>query len=326
MLLAWPKSFGVALGLMLLACGFTQAQDYPSKPIKIIVPTAAGGIADQIARVVSQHLTDSAMQAVVVENRTGAGGAIAADAVAKSPNDGYTVLLGQNATNAILPLLNPKLGYDPVKGFTPVIHIAAFPNLLVVNAKVPVTTVTELLRHINKNPGRVSYASQGNGSSGHMMGEQFRLVTKADIVHVPYRGAAPAVQDLVGGQVQMMFDALVLQAPQLAAGNTRALAITTNQRLAALPDVPTMAEAGFPDLQGGAWFGLFAPAGTPRPAVEWLNAEVKKAFSSAAVRERLSKQGAQLMLGSPRDFSDFVDAEMTRWRGVITTANIKITD
>jgi tripartite-type tricarboxylate transporter receptor subunit TctC len=159
-----------------------------------------------------------------------------------------------------------------------------------------------------------------------MMGEQFRLVTKADIVHVPYRGAAPAVQDLVGGQVQMMFDALVLQAPQLAAGNTRALAITTNQRLAALPDVPTMAEAGFPDLQGGAWFGLFAPAGTPRPAVEWLNAEVKKAFSSAAVRERLSKQGAQLMLGSPRDFSDFVDAEMTRWRGVITTANIKITD
>ncbi|HYJ43905.1 MAG TPA: tripartite tricarboxylate transporter substrate binding protein [Xanthobacteraceae bacterium] len=326
MLLAWPKSFGVALGLMLLACGFTQAQDYPSKPIKIIVPTAAGGIADQIARVVSQHLTDSAMQAVVVENRTGAGGAIAADAVAKSPNDGYTVLLGQNATNAILPLLNPKLGYDPVKDFTPVIHIAAFPNLLVVNAKVPVTTVTELLRHINKNPGRVSYASQGNGSSGHMMGEQFRLVTKADIVHVPYRGAAPAVQDLVGGQVQMMFDALVLQAPQLAAGNTRALAITTNQRLAALPDVPTMAEAGFPDLQGGAWFGLFAPAGTPRPAVEWLNAEVKKAFSSAAVRERLSKQGAQLMLGSPRDFSDFVDAEMTRWRGVITTANIKITD
>lgn len=323
---AWPKSCGMALGILLLACGFTHAQDYPSKPIKIIVPTAAGGIADQIARVVSQHLTDVAMQTVVVENRTGAGGAIAADAVAKSPNDGYTILLGQNATNAILPLLNPKVSYDPVKDFTPVIHIASFPNLLVVNAKVPVTTVAELLNHINKNPGRISYASQGNGSSGHMMGEQFRLVTKADIVHVPYRGAAPAVQDLVGGQVQMMFDALVLQAPQLAAGNTRALAITTNQRLSALPDVPTMAEAGFPDLQGGAWFGVFAPAGAPRAAVEWLNAEVKKAFSSAAVRERLAKQGAQLMLGSPRDLADFVDAEMTRWRGVITKANIKITD
>ena len=315
----------MALGLLLLACGFTQAQDYPSKPIKIIVPTAAGGIADQIARVLSQHLTDTG-QTVVVENRTGAGGAIAAEAVAKSPNDGYAIFLGQNATNAILPLLNPKLGYDPVKDFAPAIHIASFPNLLVVNAKVPVTTVAELLIHINKNPGRVSYASQGNGSSGHMMGEQFRLVTKADIVHVPYRGAAPAVQDLVGGQVQMMFDALVLQAPQLAAGNTRALAITTNQRLSALPGVPTMAEAGFPDLQGGAWFGVFTPAGTPRAAVDWLNAEVKKAFSSPAVRERLAKQGAQLMLGSPRDFADFVDAEMTRWRGVITKANIKITD
>jgi tripartite-type tricarboxylate transporter receptor subunit TctC len=323
---AGPKAFGMALGLVFLTCGLVQAQDYPSKPIKIIVPTAAGGIADQIARVLSQHLTDTAKQTVVVENRTGAGGAIAADSVAKSPADGYTILLGQNATNAILPLLNPKLGYDPVKDFTPVVHIASFPNLLVVNAKVPVQTVAELLSHIEKNPGRVSYASQGNGSSGHMMGEQFRLVTKADIVHVPYRGAAPAVQDLVAGQVQMMFDALVLQAPQLAAGNTRALAITTTRRLTALPNVPTMTEAGFPDLQGGAWFGVFAPPGTPAAAVEWLNAEVKKAFSGEAVRERLAKQGAQMMLGSPRDLGGFVESEMTRWRGVITKANIKITD
>ena len=320
----WRTVFGAALGATLFAAGAAQAQDYPSKPIKILVPTAPGGIADQIARIVSQHLTDSAKQTVVVENRTGGGGAIAADAVAKSPADGYTILLGLHATNAILPLLNPKLGYDPTKDFAEVIHIGSFPNLLVVNAKVPVNSVTELVDYAKKNPGKVSYASQGNGSSGHMMGEQFKLVTGTDIVHVPYRGAAPAVQDLVSGQVQMMFDTVTLQAPQLEAGNTRALAITAGQRLTTLPNVPTMAEAGFPDVQGGAWFGVFAPAGTPPAAVNWLNAEVKKAFASQEVREKFQKQGAQIILGSPADFTAFVASESKRWGDVIKKANIKI--
>ena len=319
----WPKFIGV-LGAALLAAGLAQAQDYPSKPIKILVPTPAGGIADQIARIVSQHLTDVAKQTVVVENRTGGGGAIAADAVAKSPPDGYTLLLGLHATNAILPLLNPKLGYDPTKDFAEVIHVGTFPNLLVVNAKLPVNTVAELVDYAKKNPGKVSYASQGNGSSGHMMGEQFKLATGTDLVHVPYRGAAPAVQDLVAGQVQMMFDTVTLQAPQLEAGNTRALAITATQRLATLPNVPTMAEAGFPDVQGGAWFGVFAPAGTPPAAVNWLNAEVKKAFTSPEVREKFQKQGAQLMLGSPAEFTGFVGSESKRWGDVIRKANIKI--
>jgi tripartite-type tricarboxylate transporter receptor subunit TctC len=313
-----------AIGAALIAASVAQAQDYPSKPIKILVPTAAGGIADQIARIVAQHLTDNAKQTVVVENRTGGGGAIAAEAVAKSPPDGYTILLGLHATNAILPLLNPKLGYDPTKDFAQVIHVGTFPNLLVVNAKLPVNTVAELVDYAKKNPGKVSYASQGNGSSGHMMGEQFKLVTRTDLVHVPYRGAAPAVQDLVAGQVQMMFDTVTLQAPQLEAGNTRALAITAAQRLTALPNVPTMTEAGFPDVQGGAWFGVFAPAGTPDAAVNWLNAEVKKAFAAPEVREKFQKQGAQLMLGSPADFTAFVTAESKRWGDVIRKANIKI--
>jgi tripartite-type tricarboxylate transporter receptor subunit TctC len=320
----WRTVFGAVLGATLLAAVAAQAQDYPSKPIKILVPTAPGGIADQIARIVAQHLTDSAKQTVVVENRTGGGGAIAAEATAKSPADGYTIMLGLHATNAILPLLNPKLGYDPTKDFAEVIHVGTFPNLLVVNAKVPVNTVTELVDYAKKNPGKVSYASQGNGSSGHMMGEQFKLVTGTDIVHVPYRGAAPAVQDLVSGQVQMMFDTVTLQAPQLEAGNTRALAITAAQRLTMLPNVPTMAEAGFPGVQGGAWFGVFAPAGTPPAAVNWLNAEVKKAFAPQDVREKFQKQGAQIILGSPADFTAFVASESKRWGDVIKKANIKI--
>ncbi len=171
--------WGVALCAAMLACGIARAQDYPSKPIKILVPTAPGGIADQFARILSQHLTDNAKQTVVVENRTGGGGAIAADGVAKAAPDGYTILLGLHATNAILPLLNPKLGYDPTKDFTQVIHIGSFPNLLVVNAKVPANTVAELVDYAKKNS--VSYASQGNGSSGHMMGEQFKLAGEADL-------------------------------------------------------------------------------------------------------------------------------------------------
>ena len=313
-----------ALGAVLLAGAAAQAQDYPSKPIRILVPTAAGGIADQFARILSQHLTDNAKQTIVVENRTGGGGAIAAEGTAKAPPDGYTIMVGLHATNAILPLLNPKLGYDPTKDFTQIIHIGSFPNLLVVNAKVPVNTVAELVDYAKKNTGKVSYASQGNGSSGHMMGEQFKLVTGVDIVHVPYRGAAPAVQDLVAGQVQMMFDTVTLQAPQLEAGNTRALAITATQRIALLQNVPTMAEAGYPDMQGGAWFGVFAPAGTPKNVVDWLNAETKKAFASADIRDKYQKQGAQFMLGSPEDFTAFVAAETRRWGDVIKKANIKI--
>ena len=317
--LAWS-----ALALMLSAGAPACADEYPSKPIKIIVSLAPGGLADMFARLFAQHVTEATKQAVVVENRTGAAGVVGAEAAAKAPGDGYTLYLGLHSTIAILQYLNPKLPYDPEKDFVPVVHIATLPNLLVVHPSVPANSVAELIAYAKSKPGTLSYASQGNGSSGHMAGEQFKLLTGTDIVHVPYRGAAPAVQDLLGGRVQMMFDTVTLQAPQIAAGKVRALAVTATQRVAALPDVPTTVEAGLPELQGGAWFGLFAPAGTPRDVVAWLNRAAREAFTAPAVQARLEQQGAQLPLGSSEAFAAFVAAERHRWSEVIRKANIRL--
>ena len=317
--LAWS-----ALALMLSAGAPACADEYPSKPIKIIVSLAPGGLADMFARLFAQHVTEATKQAVVVENRTGAAGVVGAEAAAKAPGDGYMLYLGLHSTIAILQYLNPKLPYDPEKDFVPVVHIATLPNLLVVHPSVPANSVAELIAYAKSKPGTLSYASQGNGSSGHMAGEQFKLLTGTDIVHVPYRGAAPAVQDLLGGRVQMMFDTVTLQAPQIAAGKVRALAVTATQRVAALPDVPTTVEAGLPELQGGAWFGLFAPAGTPRDVVAWLNRAAREAFTAPAVQARLEQQGAQLPLGSSEAFAAFVAAERHRWSEVIRKANIRL--
>jgi tripartite-type tricarboxylate transporter receptor subunit TctC len=313
-----------ALAFVILAAAPACAEDYPSKPIKIIVSLAPGGLADMFARLFAQHVTEVTKQAVVVENRTGAAGVVGAEAAAKAPGDGYTLYLGLHSTIAILQYLNPKLPYDPEKDFVPVAHIATLPNLLVVHPSVPAHSVAELIAYAKAKPGTLSYASQGNGSSGHMAGEQFKLLTGTDVVHVPYRGAAPAVQDLLGGQVQMMFDTVTLQAPQIAAGKVRALAVTATQRVAALPDVPTTVEAGLPELQGGAWFGLFAPAGTPRDVVAWLNRAARDAFTVPAVHARLEQQGAQLPLGPPEAFAAFVAAERQRWSDVIRKANIRL--
>jgi tripartite-type tricarboxylate transporter receptor subunit TctC len=317
--LAWS-----ALALMLSAGAPACADEYPSKPIKIIVSLAPGGLADMFARLFAQHVTEATKQAVVVENRTGAAGVVGAEAAAKAPADGYTLYLGLHSTIAILQYLNPKLPYDPEKDFLPVVHIATLPNLLVVHPSVPANSVAELIAYAKSKPGTLSYASQGNGSSGHMAGEQFKLLTGTDIVHVPYRGAAPAVQDLLGGRVQMMFDTVTLQAPQIAAGKVRALAVTSTQRVAAVPDVPTTVEAGLPQLQGGAWFGLFAPAGTPPDIVAWLNRAARETFSEPAVRARLQSQGAQLPLGPPEEFAAIIGTERQRWSDVIRKAGIRM--
>ena len=255
--------------------GPAVAQNYPSQPIKIIVATPAGGIADLVGRTFAQKLSEGGKTAVV-ENRTGAGGAIAAEAAAKAPPDGYTLFIGMHQTNAILPHLVSKLSYDPLKDFAPVTNAIGSANILVVHPSVPAKTVHELVAYAKANPGKLTYASQGNGTSGHMVGEQFKHLAGVNIIHVPYRGAAPAVQDLVAGHVSMMFDIVPLARTQLAAGKVRALAVASAQRLPALPDVPTVAEAGFPQIEGGPWFGLVAPAGTPRAIVDWLNAEGAK--------------------------------------------------
>jgi tripartite-type tricarboxylate transporter receptor subunit TctC len=313
-----------ALLVSVLACASPPAgaQPYPSQPIKIIVPTAPGGVADIVARAFAQKLQESGKTAVV-ENRTGAAGTIAADSVAKSPPDGYTVYVGFHGTQSILPHLM-KLPYDAAKDFSPVILVARSPNILVVHPSVPAQSMKQLIDYAKANPGKLTYASQGNGSSGHIVGEQFKQVTGTDIAHVPYRGAAPAVQDLVAGHVTMMFDILTLAVPQVKADKVRAIAVAAPQRVAALPDVPTMAEAGLPQLEGGPWFGLLVPAGTPRAVVDWLNGEARKAFESAEVRERLAAQNLTLPLGTPEDFAAHIAAETKRWGDVIRAANIKM--
>jgi tripartite-type tricarboxylate transporter receptor subunit TctC len=316
------------LGAALLAStvGFAPAagaQTYPSQPIKIIVATPAGGIADLVGRTLAQKLSESGKTAVV-ENRTGAAGAIAAEAAAKSPPDGYTLFVAMHQTHAILPNLVARLPYDAAKDFAPVTNIAGSANILVVHPAVPAQSMKELVAHAKANPGKLTFASQGNASSGHIVGEQFKQVAGIDIVHVPYRGAAPAIQDLVAGHVSMMFDIVPLARAQLVAGKVRALAVASPQRLAAVPGVPTMAEAGFPELEGGPWFGLVAPAGTPSAVVDWLNTETKKAFSAPDVRERFLAQGLTLPLGTPEEYAAYIAAESKRWGDIIRRTGIKM--
>jgi len=309
-----------------LAMGIAPAvaQDYPARPVKIIVPTAPGGFADILARLYAQKLGDRTKQPVVVENRTGAGGVIAAESVAKSPPDGYTLYLGFHATNAILPSLDPKLPYDAAKDFAPILHIANLPNVLVMNAKVEATSVKELVELARAKPGGLSYASQGIGASGHIAGEQFRLLTKTNIVHVPYKGAAPALQDLRAGHVSMMFDVVPFALQHIQDGSVRGLAVASPQRLPVLPDIPTMAEAGYPEIQGGAWFALFAPAKTPPAIVEFLNKEGREIFASAEIRQQLEPRGVTLVLGSPQELGAHVAADTERWAKVIREAGIKL--
>src|SRR5882757_135851 len=245
------------VGVAFIAPIYVFAQTYPSQPIRIVVPTAPGGVADIAGRALGQRLNESGKTAIV-ENRTGAGGAIAADFVAKSAPDGYTVYVGFHATQAILPHLQ-KLAYDAEKDFVPITIAVKSSNILVVNPSIPAQTLPELIAYAKANRGKVTFASQGNGSSGHIVGEQIKQVAGIDIVHVPYRGAAPAVQDLVAGHVSMMFDVLTLALPQVQADKVRALVITSAQRDPLFPGVPTSAEVGLPQLEGGPWFGFFVP-------------------------------------------------------------------
>jgi tripartite-type tricarboxylate transporter receptor subunit TctC len=314
--------FAAALVALTAAATTALAQSYPSQPIKIIVSLAPGGVADIVARAFAAKLTEQGKQ-VVVENRTGGGGIIGADAAAKSAPDGYTFYMGFHATQSILPHLNSKLPYDPAKDFVPVVFITTSPNILVVHPSVPANTPKELIAYIKANPGKLSYGSPGLGSSGHLAGEQFKQLNNLEIQHVHYRGAAPALQDLVAGHVQVMFEIVPLTKEQLAAGRVRPLAITAAKREPAVPNVPTFAELGMPGIEGGPWFGLFAPTGTPKAAIDWVNAEANKAFSSPDLKARLEGQGLTLPLGTPEAFGKHVEAETKRWGEVIRKGNIK---
>jgi tripartite-type tricarboxylate transporter receptor subunit TctC len=310
-------------GALVAFSATAHAQSYPAQPIKIIVPTAPGGVADISARSLAAKLGEAG-KTVVVENKTGAGGTIAAEAAAKSAPDGYTFYMGFHATQSILPHLMAKLPYDAAKDFVPVVFLTTSPNILVVHPSVPAKTPKELVEYARANPGKLSFGTPGVGSSGHLAAEQFKQMHNIDITAVHYRGAAPALQDLVAGHVQAMFDIVPLTKEQLANGRVRALAVTAAKREPAVPDVPTMAESGMPGVEGGPWFGLFAPAGTPRAAIDWMNAEAVKAFSSPDLKSRLEGQGLTLPLGTPEDFGRHVEAETKRWGEVIRKGNIKM--
>jgi tripartite-type tricarboxylate transporter receptor subunit TctC len=299
-----------------------SAQTYPSQPIRIIVPTPPGGVADIVGRAFAQKLNEAGKTAVV-ENKTGAGGAIAADFVAKSPPDGHTIYVGFHATNAILPHLQ-KLNYDPETDLVPITIAAKTANILVVNPSVPAKTLKELIAYAKANPGKLTFASQGNGSTGHIVGEQFKSAAGIDINHVPYRGGAPAQQDLIAGHVTMLFDVLTIAVPQIQGEKVRAIAIADSSRAKSLPDVPTVAEAGLAELESGPWFGFFVPAKTPQPIIDWLYTEAKKAFNAPDVQAQFAKQNLTAVLGTPEQTRAFVAGEYKRWGEVIKKANITL--
>ena len=318
-------AFIAVLAVLVVAASAPRAQDaYPSRPVTMIVPFPPGGSTDVIGRVVAEGLRQVLGQPVVVDNRGGAGGSLGTAAIAKSAADGYTIGMGTASTLAINPAVYRNLGFDVTKDLAAVTNIAAVPNVMTVTPSLPAKTVAELIALAKAEPGKLSYASAGNGSVSHLMGEQFKLATGTEIVHVPYRGVGPALNDAVGGQVQVMYDNLPSSLALIQAGKLRALAVSSPKRLEALPDVPTFAELKLDDLDWMAFFGIVAPAGTPAAAVERLNAAVKQVLAMPDVREKLAGQQALLIGNTPAEFSAQIARELERFRRAVAAANIKV--
>ena len=316
-----PAFAGVAM-IAMLAATPAFAQTYPSKPIRIVVPYPPGGFNDTLGRTLAAKFTESWGQPAVVENKPGGNTLIGSDFVAKSAPDGYTLLVVAFPFS-VVPSLFKTMPYDTVKDFAPVILAATSPNLLVVNPQLPVKSVGELVALAKAKPGTLSYASTGNGSSNHISMELFKTLAGVDIVHIPYKGSAPAVTDLLGGQVMLMFDNVPNVLPQVKAGRLRALGTSGAQRSALAPDVPTVAEAGVPGYELMVWFGLVAPAGTPREVVQKLNAEVAKILAMPDVRERFMAQGVEPLGSTPEQFGEHIRAQMAKWSKVVRDAGVK---
>ena len=302
-----------------------QAQPavYPSKPIRLVVPFTPGGSTDILARAIGQELTRAWGQSVVVDNVPGAGGAIGADKVAKAPADGYTLLMGHIGTLAVNPSLYPKLPYNPVKDFDPVAWVARVPNVLVVNPAVPVKTLKDLVALAKARPGQLNYGSGGPGSAANRATEYFKLQTGTSLLHSPYRGTAPAVTDLMGGQIQLLFTGAPAVIGQLKNGQLRALAVSSPQRLDALPDVPTVAESGYPGFEADQWYGVVAPSGTPDAIIRRLNEQINLALKSAELKNRLAAEGAVATPGTPEAFGKLIVTEIARWKPVISSCRVK---
>lgn len=327
---------GGLLGLTLLLgpLGAQQAQaqsNWPNKPVRIVVPFAPGGTTDLLARAMAPELQRAFGQAFVIDNRTGAGGNVGADIVAKSPADGYTLLMGTVGTHGINRALYDKLPYDPIKDFAPITLVAAVPNVMVVNAdkarEMNINNVQDFIRVAKASPGKLNMASSGNGTSIHLAGELFKSMTGTYMIHFPYRGSGPALMDLVGGNMDVMFDNLPSAMQQIKAGKLKALAVTSSQRSPALPDVPTVEQAGGPSLKGfeaSSWFGLLAPAGTPPDIVNRIQQEVAKALAAPAFKEKLQAQGAIPSGITPAEFAKLIDSEHRKWAQVVKASGAKV--
>lgn len=308
-----------------------QAQAWPAKPVRIVVPFAPGGTTDILARAMAPELTKAFGQTFFVDNKAGAGGNLGADIVAKSANDGYTLLMGTVGTHGINRALYNKLPFDPIKDFAPITVVAGVPNVMVVNAETAksrnINTVADFIAYAKANPAKLNMASSGNGTSIHLAGELFKSMSGTYMVHFPYKGSGPALLDLLGGSMDVMYDNLPSSIPHIKSGKLKALAVTSSQRSAAVPDVPTVEEAGGPSMKGyeaSSWFGLLAPAGTSPEVVTRIQQEVAKALNSPAVKEKLLSQGAIPGGNTPAEFAKFIDAEHKKWAQVVKASGAKV--
>jgi tripartite-type tricarboxylate transporter receptor subunit TctC len=305
-----PRRALLRTALWALAAGaapLARGQAYPAKPIRLVVPFTPGGSTDILARAIGQKL----------------GETFGGEAVAKSPPDGYTLLMGHIGTLAVNPSLYPRLGYDPVKSFAPVAWVARVPNVLVVGNAVPARSVKELVALARARPGSLNYGSGGNGSAAHIATEYFKLQSGTFLVHIPYRGTAPAVTDLIAGQLSLMFTGAPAVMPQVKAGQLRALAVSSQKRMEAFPDLPTVAEGGYPGFEADQWYGVVAPAGTPAEVVGRLNAAINRALTTPELRQRLAGEGAEAVAATPQAFGAHIAREIERWRPVIKAGNVK---
>lgn len=326
-LLPTRRAAAAAVALILalsLATGGALAQSWPSRPVRLVVPFPPGGSTDVVARLIGEKLAQSLGQPVLVDNRAGAGGTAGSDVVAKAAADGYTVLMGTSSTHAIAPGLYPKLPYDPVRDFTPVILLGTATILMVVHPSVPAKNVGEFVAYAKSRPGQVMYGSTGNGSVSHLTAEYFRSLAGVDMQHVPYKGDTPMTLDLVAGRVHLAFGTAVAFLPHVQAGRLSALAVTDARPSPVAPQLPTVAASGLAGFEALQWFGLFAPAGTPREVVARLNSEVGKALQMPDVQERLKGLGMQIAGGGPNPFGSFLQAESAKWGKIIRDSGAKV--
>ena len=315
----------LAGGIALAATGAgAQPTAYPARPLHLIVPFPAGGGADNLARLVMPRVGRLLGQTIVIENKAGAGGNIGAEWVARAVPDGYTLLYGTNGTHAINPSLYAQLKFDPVRDFVPVTRMTEIAALLVVNPQLPVSSVADLIAHARANPGRLNFASAGNGTTSHLAGEMFKMAAGIDMVHIPYRGGAAAMTDLIGGQVQVMIDVMPNAYPQAREGRVRALAVSTARRFPGIPEIPTIAESGLPGFEASAWDGVFVPAGTPAPVVERLNAAIVQALDDPELASLLRARGARPAAGSSDSFTQYIADSAQRWARAVRASGAKI--